>query len=252
MLNQQRQDREREHWRQWQDRAEKVWGWQTPAGRVRAARRAQWFIEMGHMTPQSVVLEIGCGTGEFTVQVAPRVGELWATDLSPDLLKRAETNLRALHPAARVKFQIEDAMHLSLAGAQFDAVFACSVLHHLDLAPALRQVLRVLKPGARCVFSEPNMLNPQIALQKNIPALKRRLGDSPDETAFFAWEMRRVLDQVGFEQVAVTPFDFLHPLTPASWVEFVDRLGRTLERVPGLRAIAGSLMICAVKPLGLS
>jgi len=33
-------------------------------------------------------------------------------------------------------------------------------------------------------FAEPDMLNPQITLQKNIPALKRRLGDTPDETAF--------------------------------------------------------------------
>lgn len=199
------------------------------------------------MTPRSVVLEIGCGTGEFTRLIAPQVGELWATDLSPDLLKRAEASMQASPQQTQVRFQVEDAMNLSFSADLFDAVFACSVLHHLDLEPALRQVYRVLKPGARCVFSEPNMMNPQIALQKNIPAIKRRLGDSPDETAFFAWKMRRLLQQLGFAPVSVEPFDFLHPLTPPRWIPHVDRLGQWMEQVPGLRSIAGSLMICATK-----
>ena len=39
------------------------------------------------------------------------------------------------------------------------------------------------------------MLNPQIAIQKNIPWVKRKLGDSPDETAFFRWPLRRLLEE---------------------------------------------------------
>jgi len=34
------------------------------------------------------------------------------------------------------------------------------------------------------MFTEPNMMNPQVALIKNVPSLKSRAGDSPDETAF--------------------------------------------------------------------
>jgi len=248
MSSTERQAREREHWRQWQDRAERVWGWQTPAGRVRAARRTQCFLELGRMSTQSVVLEIGCGTGEFTRQIAPHVSELWATDLSPDLLRRAEASALACGLEKRIRFQIQDAMNLDLKADFFDAVFACSVLHHLDLDEALRQVRRVLKPGARCVFSEPNMLNPQIALQKNVPALKRRLGDSPDETAFFSWQVRKLLLALEFTEIRVEPFDFLHPLTPVGLIPSVDRLGRWMERVPGLRAIAGSLIISAQRP----
>jgi hypothetical protein len=92
------------------------------------------------------------------------------------------------------------------------------------------------------------MLNPQIALQKNIPSIKRRLGDSPDETAFFSWQLRRWLSELGYSQVYLRPFDFLHPVTPARWIATVDKLGRWLEQIPGVNAIAGSLIIAAHKP----
>ena len=50
------------------------------------------------------------------------------------------------------------------------------------------------------------MLNPQIAIQKNIPWIKRKLGDSPDETAFFRWPLRRLLEQTGYRDVRIDPF----------------------------------------------
>jgi hypothetical protein len=43
-----------------------------------------------------------------------------------------------------------------------------------------------LKSGGTIYFTEPNMLNPQIAIQKNVSWVKRKLGDSPDETAFLS------------------------------------------------------------------
>ena len=60
------------------------------------------------------------------------------------------------------------------------------------------------------------MLNPQIAIQKNIPWIKRKLGDTPDETAFFRGRSpvtQNGMDIVIFES---SPFDFLHPKTPDS------------------------------------
>jgi ubiquinone/menaquinone biosynthesis C-methylase UbiE len=248
MSNDARKDREVSHWREWQEKAESVWGWQTPAGQARSARRARFFREWGHMNSQSRVLEIGCGTGEFTRQVAPHVGQLWATDLSPDLLRKAETKISQACPQAKVIFQVQDAMNLSLEAIQFDAVFGCSMLHHVDVRPALTEVFRVLRPGGWCVFSEPNMLNPQIALQKNIGFIKRRMGDSPDETAFFGWQLRRLLRDLGFARIVVKYFDFLHPLTPVGWIDRISRLSLALENCPGLRALSGSLIFGAQKP----
>ena len=112
---------------------------------------------------------------------------------------------------------------------------------------ALREIYRVLKPGGTISFTEPNMLNPQIAIQKNVPWVKRKLGDSPDETAFFRWPLRRLLKQVGYREVRIDPFDFLHPKTPVPLIDRLNSLGRLLENVPVISEFAGSLYIRAVK-----
>src|SRR5437660_4994176 len=242
------QERELAHWRQWEAKADEVWGWQTPAGQLRAARRAELFRELGRIGSGSKVLEIGCGTGEFTRRVAPLTKELRATDLSPELLRRAEQRVREECSTANVVFELQDAMQLKLPNDCFDTVYGCSILHHVNASQALREVCRVLQPGGWCVFSEPNMLNPQIAVQKNVGFIKRRMGDSPDETAFFRWEIGRLLGQAGFERISVRPFDFLHPLTPRRWLKAVERFGLFLERIPGLRQISGSLILRGQKP----
>jgi len=91
------------------------------------------------------------------------------------------------------------------------------------------------------------MLNPQIAIQKNVPWVKRKLGDSPDETAFFRWPLRRLLEETGYRDVRIDPFDFLHPKTPVPLVDRLSSLGRVLENVPVISEFAGSLHIRAVK-----
>ena len=247
MKHQSSQERELAHWKEWESKADEVWGWKTPAGQMRADRRADLFRTLGRMEQHSTVLEIGCGTGEFTRRIAPRVRELRATDLSPELLRRAEQRVRVECPKATVRFEIQDAMQLEISNDCFDSAFGCSILHHVNAGQALSEIHRVLKPGAWCAFSEPNMLNPQIALQKNVSFIKRRVGDSPDETAFFRWEIERLLLHAGFGQVSIRPFDFLHPLTPPRWLKTVERLGLFLEEIPGLRQISGSLFFCGQK-----
>ena len=242
-----RREHELAHWTVWQNKADQVWGWQTPAGQARAARRAKLFRELGRMNGHSVVLEIGCGTGEFSWRVAPHVGQFYATDFSPELLQRCEARLRATCPKANVVCARQDAMAMTLADGSFDAVFGCSMLHHVNAALALREVHRELRPGGWCVFSEPNMMNPQIALQKNVGFIKRRVGDSPDETAFFRWEMQRLLRAAGFAEMEIRHFDFLHPFTPPALLNAVARCGELLEKIPVVRAISGSLILCARK-----
>jgi len=105
----------------------------------------------------------------------------------------------------------------------------------------------VLKTGGTICFTEPNMMNPQIAVQKNVPWIKRKLGDSPDETAFFRWPLRRLLEQTGYRDVRIDPFDFLHPKTPVRLLDRMNVLGRFLERVPLILEFAGSLYIRAIK-----
>jgi hypothetical protein len=122
-----------------------------------------------------------------------------------------------------------------------------SILHHLDWGLALKNYLPLLKRGGIVRFSEPNLLNPQIYLQKNIPFIKRLAGDSPDEYAFTRWQIAKILKDAGYVDIHVEAYEFLHPGTPQWLIPYVVKLESFLARTPA-REIGGSLLIEARKP----
>ncbi len=235
-------ENEIEHGRKICSCAEAIWGWSTPAGKLRLERRAHDVAQLGQFTSADLLLEIGCGTGLFTEKIFQRTrAKIVATDLSPDLLAIAQQKL------PEITFQIENAMGLSFPNGQFDGVYGNSILHHLEMEQALREIFRVLKEGGALVLAEPNLLNPQIAIQKNVPWIKRLLGDSPDETAIVRWGLAARMRGIGFKQVRISPFDFLHPITPQPFIKMVQNIGGFFEKIPLLKEIAGSVIIYGKK-----
>jgi SAM-dependent methyltransferase len=237
--------REVEHHREIAGRAEIIWNWESPSGRRRAARRVELFVRLAALGPGRTALELGCGTGLFTAGVAACGARVQGIDLSRDLLDAARQRTAAMD---NVRLLCGNAEQTPYPGATFDAVYGSSVLHHLDLERALREVARVLKPGGTAVFAEPNILNPQVAVMFRLGLTKRYFGVSPDEMAFSRFRAASALRAAGLSDVRVRPFDFLHPATPAALVDAVARVGRGLERMPVLSEFAGSLLVTARKP----
>lgn len=235
--------REREHWASLAGDPEVVFGWGSPAGRLRAERRAALVAEAARLGPGVRALEVGCGTGLFTEKWARTGADLLAIDLSPDLLARARA--RALPPTVRV---VERRLEDLTDEGPFDAVIGSSVLHHLDVPRALAHLRSMLVPGGRLAFAEPNMKNPQVFAMLHVPGLRPLMAATPDETAFHAGGIARDLRRAGFVDVRVRPFDWLHPATPPAAIPAVRRLGALLERLPGVRAFAGSLLLSARAP----
>ena len=219
---------------------EAILGWQSPAGRARADRRGRLFLGRGRIGPGTRVLELGCGTGEFTRRVAPAGARLVALDLSGDLLAKARAKV-----GGAARFVRANAHLLPFADAAFDVVYGCSILHHLDVEVALREVRRILRPGGRLVFSEPNLINPQVFLMFNVAPAQAHYGGSPDETAFTRAAISRMLRAVGFTRFEVTHFDFVHPGIPGALLPVLEPVLERLEGVPGVRAISGSMLIHA-------
>jgi ubiquinone/menaquinone biosynthesis C-methylase UbiE len=221
--------------------AGEVWNWESPAGKLRWQRRVKMLSSILHEGDR--ILELGCGTGYFTRELAKLRVHVTAIDISPELIEVAKSEVKS----ENVSFEVQNAYEMTYGSNQFNAVIGSSVLHHLEIEKAVTEIFRVLKPGGMIAFTEPNMLNPQIALQKNIPWLKRKLGDSPDETAFFSWRIKKLLTRAGFISVQVMPFDFLHPSVPAKLINPVIGISKIAEKTPILKAIAGSLFIQAAK-----
>lgn len=220
---------------------ERIWGWDTPAGRLRAQRRARKIMDAAAVKPSSRVLEIGCGTGLFTAMFADSGARIVAVDISPELLAKAR--LRNL-PANQVTF-LEKRFEDCEVDGPFDAVIGSSVLHHLDIDKAIEKIKALVKPGGRIGFAEPNILNPQVFLERRFHYLPIFSYTSPDETAFVRWKLAAKLCRAGFRDITVEPFDWLHPFTPKPLIGAVRTIGTLFEAIPGVREFSGSVAISA-------
>jgi len=221
---------------------ETIWGWGSPAGRVRAQRRAQLIAGGAQLRPGVRVLEIGCGTGLFTEIFAATGANLVAVDISAELLAKARSRNLPPNQVIFLEKRFEDCG----VDGPFHAVIGSSVLHHLQIESALDRIYDLLKPGGQISFAEPNMLNPQVFLERKLPFLRSRFWYiSPDETAFVRWSLAALLKKHGFQDVRIVPFDWVHPATPAHLIQVMSVLGRCLECIPILREFSGSLYIHA-------
>lgn len=220
------------------------WGTLTRAGQIRLDERADFAIQFGKLRPGIRVLEPGAGNGEFTLRLAKTGADIDGVEISP---KQSAIGNDRLSEYRRAKIVEGDIANLNYPDAYFDAVIGNSVLHHFDLDIALPEMTRVLKPKGRFFFCEPNMLNPQIAMEKNVSLIGKYLQNSPDETAFFRWQIQRKLIEYGLEDISVTPFDFLHPGIPDQMISCTMKLNNLLNRLPLIREIGGSLQIRATK-----
>jgi SAM-dependent methyltransferase len=90
------------------------------------------------------VLEIGCGTGEFSRLLAPRAEKVLAIDLSPQMIRHARERSQ-LYP--NIDFVVGDALSYPFAEHQFDCIATLTTLHHLPSEMILRKIRTALKPG---------------------------------------------------------------------------------------------------------
>src|SRR5689334_9534620 len=65
------------------------YGWASPAGKLRRVRRIEFLVKGLPRTTK--VLEVGAGTGLQTMELLKYFDDIWGIDISPDLLKIAET-----------------------------------------------------------------------------------------------------------------------------------------------------------------
>jgi ubiquinone/menaquinone biosynthesis C-methylase UbiE len=113
--------------------------------RWRTAENSAAFL-LPHLRPGMSLLDIGCGPGNITADLAERVGDgpVVGLDLPPDVIATAAAD----HVRPNLTFRVGDVYALDIADDTFDVAYAHQVLQHLsDPVAALREMRRVVKPG---------------------------------------------------------------------------------------------------------
>lgn len=104
-------------------------------------------------TPESKVLEFGCGTGTTALIHAPHVKSILATDISEKMIEICNQKL-ADTDVTNVEFQQTTLEDLQVEPESFDVIMGHSILHLLpDMEAALARTFQLLKPGGVFVSS---------------------------------------------------------------------------------------------------
>jgi len=90
------------------------------------------------------ILEIGCGTGEFSRLLAGRAEAVLAVDLSPQMIRIARERSK-LYP--NIDFACGDVMTYPFPDNKFDCIATLTTIHHLPMEIVLRKIRKALKPG---------------------------------------------------------------------------------------------------------
>ncbi|MGH9742693.1 MAG: class I SAM-dependent methyltransferase [Candidatus Acidiferrum sp.] len=106
------------------------------------------------------ILEVACGRGGFSNELARAGARVTGCDFSFVAVQVADAKLRAADERASSGFVQGDGQNLPFADNSFDVVISCETIEHLpDASKGLREMLRVGKPGGKLFLTTPNYAN---------------------------------------------------------------------------------------------
>lgn len=195
---------------------------------------------------QRRILEVGCGTGEYTAQIAKVLDrdEIVALDISPNILRLAKDKCKKYK---NVTFVSKSAYNTGFKDNSFDVIFGFYILHHLDVDRLRKEAFRILKPGGILFFYEPNILNPVVFLIKSNKVLKEKAGDSPQEWAINPLKIKKQM--TGFKPINISTTEFIWPVSfmPTDLLVKIDLLSNIFRKIPLINIFGGSVQVVMKK-----
>jgi ubiquinone/menaquinone biosynthesis C-methylase UbiE len=163
-------------------------------------------------------LDVGCGTGLFTVPVSGDTCEVVGIDTSVNMAARAKKR--------GVNVIVGDAHHLPFKSKVFDTVMFFTTLEFLREEPALGEVHRIIRKRGVMVVGVHNLLNPWNVYRK-IRARFKKKSFYKVIRYYSLWRLRNVLSSKGFYVRSVSSYIFLPCLIRLT---FFGRVARIFER----------------------
>jgi SAM-dependent methyltransferase len=208
--------------------------------------RAQMARHLFHLSPGESVLELGCGSGQWTREIS-RVNKDTNPICAATFDKNSYDELIKNDLPANVEPVHLDNFPGSLEGRQFDFIVGWHLLTREIHGPFLYKLKKLLKPGGQFLFFEINPWCPYYNLRRFFEKLfflkAREEGHQINRIDLFT-----VLSEIGYVGIKILPYDFLFPPIPKLFLWPMQNLSLIFENAPYLRNFAGSLYVWGQKP----
>lgn len=156
------------------------------------------------------LLELGCGDGELTLQLAATGADITALDVSPGMVEVARRRVNEFVPGARVRFIAAPAEATGLPDGAFDLIVGKWILHHADVVEVSNEIHRLLRPDGLAIFIENSGGNPILHFARQ--HLAGRFGiprfGTEDEHPLVAADLQLMADIIGYARLDYPDFVF--------------------------------------------
>lgn len=218
------------------------WTRRDPIVKDRLQWRAQSFRHIMHLLPRQTILELGCGDAIFTrclVDTTRNECAITAVTFTPGAP-------RPINLPESVEFVPLSQVLDPQTGRKFDFVIAHDMLDRQSGSWVLTQIYDLLAPGGQVLFYETNPWNVILKGRRLLTRLWRRHDDP--RLLLSRPDLYELLSEVGFIGIFAIYNDFVYAPLTRRLVWMLRNLSIILENIPGVRTLAGSILLYAQKP----
>lgn len=221
----------------WDPKKYDAW-YETPLGKTADRLERELVFSMANVKEGEKVLDAGCGTGIYSIELARKGALVTAIDASSEMLERARD--KAGKAGVVIDFIKADILKLPFSDGSFDlALSGCMLCFVKEREAALLEMKRVMRPGGRVVIALLNRWSPW--------AFIRRIKGFVKETVYNRVEfisprgIESSLERTGFKDIRFSTCLFFLPINSARYLasaEAHERFGRKLFPEAGAFLVA--------------
>lgn len=204
-----------------------------------AGESAHRFYErlLGSTVVEKDVLELGSGAGSYANFLsAAGARNVVGIDISDVAIEQSRLIARS-----NVQLMRMNAEAMTFPDKRFDVVCGGAILHHLDMAAAVPEIRRVLRPNGAAIFLEPLGHNPLINLYRRLTPQMR----TPDEHPLRQSDINALREQFAILEVKAFNLTTLACVNAKGLIPLAERVDRVLFRIPAVARWAWIVVITA-------
>jgi ubiquinone/menaquinone biosynthesis C-methylase UbiE len=198
------------------------------------------------------ILELGCGTGKQSIQIAQKYKEAVCLDISEEMISRVKYKIDHLDIPNKLNFIVADAEDPPVKNNMFGACIMCSTLHHVSSPEnAIRNLSDKLAAGGLFFSSDPNDSYVRFIFDFLMKIWKLHDEKASDDPLIKEKSLRKWLSDAKIQNTVkfstyLPPHIFLF-LTEKPSLALLSRTDNFFNRIPGFHKFSGLIISEGIK-----